>query len=498
MKKRITIILLALFICVSMVNACSPADEPASGDTNSSDADGLGESTEEENNTDMAAPGNSYDGIKLDENGRLVPSAYDKMVTFETGKTPLSEIYIADNGSDTSGDGSEAAPYKTLTKAVAAATPGTAIRIKPGTYDTALYTNDLHGTEENPIWIGGIPGQERPVLTSEKGAITINRGSYIIIHDLEVTGSEIHGIHVNDGGDNNNFEAAHHFIFRNIYNHEIGDSCFKFAGLNYSWLFDCEVERSHIGGRESAAIDSVGCHYNTVAYNYIHDVLGIGVSFKGGSYEADIFANLFVNIGTSAVNMGQTTGDDFFRPSLKKDGTMYEAHDIRTYSNIFIGGESSFSFICATNCYAVNNTVIMPRSFLFRVLNTDEADSRKLANAGSPHDNTIANNIFYYGDSLRDPMNVGGKTSPATFVVQNNIFYFVNRPGNMPWNYERDFSQAINTLTSDPLFENIQDNNFALKADSPALSAGTDFPFAPEDYHGTPFPSPRSIGAVER
>ena len=489
MKKFTLKFLLVLFMCVAMITGCSSTDTLIS-ESDTSDTLPPDETESEE----IEEKQNMFNGVKLDENGRLIPTAYDMVPTFENGKTPIKEVYVALNGNDVSGDGSKSAPYRTFDKAISVAEPGTSILINPGTYDTLFIAKNLHGTEENPIWIGGIPGEPMPVLSSTSGAVLIERGSYIIIHDMEVTGAEIHGIHVNDGGDLADFEAAHHFVFRNIYNHNVGDSCFKFAGVNYSWLFDCDVSYSHMDGRASAAIDSVGCHYNTVAYNYIHDVTAIGVGFKGGSYEGDIYGNLFVNTGASAINMGQSTGDAFFRPPLEKDYTMYEARDIRTYSNIFVKCENSFAFISSTNCYAVNNTVILPVDHVFRILNNDDSDSKKLANKAAPHDSTIANNIFYYDTTVRDPLNVGGGTEPKTFKFQNNILYFVNNPSEMPWNYANNFT-AENTITLDPLL----DDNYVLTADSPAIAAGIegDFPFVTVDFTGKPFSNPRSIGAIE-
>jgi len=489
-----------------------------------------------------ALPPGEYVGVKIGADGRLIPTAYDKVATFENGKTPVREIFIAPHGNDESGNGTIDSPYKTVGKGLDFAAPGIAIRIMPGEYHEHISHNNLRGTEENPVWIGGVPGMERPKMIHDNGFINISGGCYVILHDMEVTHptpyrAGRHGVHVNCGarpvyhvpGDlntidlesYNNPKAVHHFVFRNLYVHHIGDSPFKLSGVYYYWLFDCEVAYAQQGLRGSGAIDNVGSHNATVAYNYLHNSVGIGIVYKGGSSNADIHNNLNVDYGVCGVQMGQQTGKRYFVPPLHTlpENERYEAKNIRAYSNIFIGGgymindrfvgSTPFSISGSVDCYAVNNTIVNPTGHLFRILHQelhfdpDYPTAPRLTNNGVTHNGTVSNNIFYYGKLTSETINVGPNTAPETFTVQNNLFYNTEDPTNIP-----DFGKVPeknSIFGKDPLFEDMSNYNFKLKANSPAIGAGINArfvkkdgtPFATADYESNLFKNPRSIGAIQ-
>jgi len=476
----------------------------------------------------VAALGNSglqYSGLQFCENGCLVPSAFDKVKTFETDedgniKQPSAVYYVCtQTGNDVNDGKSVEASFKTIRKAVSLLAPGVAVRILPGEYEETFFENDRHGTKEQPIWLGGYdPAGEgkRPLMKSPRGFFHSSNCSYMIFHDMEITtprfpGEEqyrtgVHALNTSDGS---------HFVFRNLYVHHVHDSPFKFAGVYHYRLFDCEVSHDQQGLRGSGSIDNVGCHHNIVAYNYIHSGVGIGIVYKGGSANNDISHNLIVNPGMTAMSMGQATGQPFFRPPLTDDRTTYEAENIRAYSNIIIGGRSSFQMISSRGCYFVNNTVIHPQSWIFRLLNNDPEDQLQLANFGNPHDHVIANNIFYYYSPSGEHLNVSRTVTPEdrkSILLRNNIFYNLTNPGREPPNFN-DFGVSDNRFT-DPQFTDPADpplteeglrainpamikTKFMLQEGSPAAGIGMEYPFAKEDYNSRPFTVPRSLGAME-
>ncbi|MGH3588421.1 MAG: DUF1565 domain-containing protein, partial [Pseudonocardia sp.] len=69
------------------------------------------------------------------------------------GPTPTAHLYVAPTGND-AGDGSEAAPLRTIQAALDRVTPGTQINLAPGEYHEKLQTK-VGGTPEAPIWIKG-------------------------------------------------------------------------------------------------------------------------------------------------------------------------------------------------------------------------------------------------------------------------------------------------------------------------------------------------------
>ena len=478
----------------------------------------------------------AFNGVKVGKNGRLIPTAYSQVKTFENGKEPIKAFYIGLDGNDDN-EGTYDKPFLSFEKALSVTEPGTSILIKPGVYnDIFLFAHNLNGTEKKPIWIGGIPGEEYPVFTLPS-PLTIAGGSYLVLHDMEVTrlteplkgdsvDSYAHGIHVNDGG---TLDSSHYFVFRNLYVHNIWNSPFKLSGIDYGYLFDCEIADDPLYGRNSGSADHVRSNNMTMAYNYMHGTTTNGFSFKGGSYDSIIHHNLIVDCHVGA-HMGQSTGVQFFRPPLLPMGetqVTYEARNILTYSNIMIDVLTPFTISSARDCYAVNNTIIVrkPRipnqSRLFRILNQGawfhkknedgrEIESKPImpatANNGYPHFDTIANNIFYYGGEMATDILNGGKDIPLdTFTVKNNLFYNYSNKNCLPDEYtDSDFAYIFDDfkhedliIGQDPLFEDADNNDFKLRANSPALDSGADYDFAKEDFFGKPFAKKRSIGAVQ-
>src|SRR5690606_38892489 len=84
--------------------------------------------------------------------------------TFEDGKAPTAEIHVAGRGADNPNCGTEASPCATIQYAAGLATPGTAVIIHPGSYAPDGWIAGVHGTEDAPIWIGGLETEPRPVI----------------------------------------------------------------------------------------------------------------------------------------------------------------------------------------------------------------------------------------------------------------------------------------------------------------------------------------------
>jgi len=398
--------------------------------------------------------------------------------TFETDangvqKTPVREIFVSNGGSDR-GDGTREKPYKTVACAFRKLAPGTALRIMPGVYNEAVNSNwkddhKLYGTEDEPIWIGGCPGEEKPVLTHESGPFFLNKGCYVIFHDMIITGTRggvASTMNIHAGG---SFEyVSHHFVFRDLIGHD-NEGCvtLKGAGVHDAWIINCDLS-----GKSGYIIDFVGGHNITIAGNYIHDSSGVGVKMKGGSTDSDICGNFFENTGMQAIDVGQATGYKCFNPPIIP-GRTYEARGIRVSGNIFKECLAPFAFWSSTDCHFTGNTVVNPREYLFRLLPGEK--DLPLANNGFPHDNTVKNNIFYYnknrgmGDWANMVPNIPQKDKD-TIIFRNNLFYNTDSPDNsLPEAKGLTYSDSI---SADPLFTDAANDDYSLSADSPAKGLG--------------------------
>ncbi len=428
--------------------------------------------------------------------------ALSVVATFETGKTPTNIIHIATTGNDTTGNGSAGAPYRTLQKGASMATPGTAVRIHAGTYSGWQGVTDLSGTAAAPIWIGGAPGEAKPLFTNSNEVLHFTRVRYLIIHDLEVanvSNDGQNGINMDDGGAYSDPTATQHIVFRNLFVHNIGtgnSDCLKLSGVDDYYIFDSEF--AYCGGVEGSGVDHVGCHDGMIFNNYFHDIAaGNAIQTKGGSKDIDIYANRFVNCGERALNIGGWTSDSVFRPPI--DATHnYEAKHIRITANLFEGSNTPFAFVSAVENYAINNTIINPTHYLFRIL------QEKTTGAGITFvqcgENVVANNIFYFNHSLlSQDINIGGNTRPATFVLYNNLWYAHNNASQSKPDQINGttMSESNGYYGSNPLFINPASGNWHLQASSPAISAGVLSPIAQYDYEGRLYITPPSLGAFE-
>lgn len=421
-----------------------------------------------------------------------MPGECGAFSTFEDGLTPTREVFV-DAAAAGPGDGSEGDPYTNLEAALSDVTPGTAVRIRPGTYPGGAFASGIAGTESEPIWIGGVPGAERPVIEGGANAIQLSAASYVIVHDLEITGQDSNGLNVDDAevasGD------AHHLIFRGLYIHDIGSGgnqdCLKLSGIDDFVVKDSEF----VGCSGGSAIDHVGCHRGVIVQNSFRDLGGNGVQSKGGSHDILITQNTFIEAGQRAVNMGGSTGFEFFRPALSTTEPNYEARDIRVVANVFQGGISPIAFVGCVDCIAANNTVVDPVQWVFRILQeTTTADGYEFLPAQGGR---FVNNVVYFArGELSTYVNVGADTSPETFELSNNLWFAHDDPAQSePSPLPAPENGGIYGM--DPGFADAAGGDYHIAADSPAAGAGTGVEGLEGDRDGTCYASPPSIGAFE-
>jgi hypothetical protein len=420
------------------------------------------------------------------------PGECGAFATIEDGLTPSREVFV-DASATGPGDGSEADPYTELEAALGDAAPGTAIRIRPGTYAGGAFASGLAGTESEPIWIGGVPGEERPVIQGGSNAIQLSAASYLIVHDLEITGQESNGLNIDDAEVASG--EAHHLVFRDLYIHDLGDGgnqdCLKLSGIDDFIVLDSEF----VGCSGGSAVDHVGCHRGIIARNTFRDLGGNGVQSKGGSDDILITQNTFIEAGQRAVNMGGSTGFEFFRPVLSTSEPNFEARDIRVIANLFQGGISPIAFVGCVDCIAANNTVIDPVQWVFRILQeTTTADGYEFLPA---QNGRFVNNVVYFSvGQLSTYVNVGGNTSPETFELANNLWYAHDEPGQSEPS-PLPVAENGGIYGMDPAFAGASGSDFHLTDTSPAAGAGVELSELSGDRDGVCYASPPSLGAFE-
>lgn len=441
--------------------------------------------------------GGAGGGVGTGGAGGSAPLPCGEPVTFETGLTPALEIHVATSGSDGAGDGSAGAPYATIAHAASLATPGAAIVIHAGTYPGDTYLADLAGMEGAPIWLGGAAGEARPVLQGGGNGLQLSGVRYLVVHDLEIAGGSANGINCDDGGDYANADATRFVVFRGLSIHDIGsggnNDCLKLSGVNDFWVTGSDFARCG-GGMSGSGIDHVGCHRGVIGRNRFVEMSGNGVQCKGGSTDITISANTFTNAGERAVNLGGSTGFEFFRPPLSTTGSNAEAARIHVLANVIDGGFAALAFVGCVDCLAANNTIVDPDNWPFRILQetTSTAEYEFLP---ASHGRVVNNVVYFRAADVSAHVNVGADTDPASFVFQTNLWFSHDDPGaSMP---SLPVSEQGGVVGVDPAFSDAASGDFHLAAGSPAIGAGSSLPELSGDRDGACYAAPPSIGAFE-
>ena len=419
----------------------------------------------------------------------------DPAVTFADGRRPLREVFVGPAGDDATADGSTNRPFRSLAKAAVGARPGDAFRLLPGVHRGGHWLANLSGTAEAPIWIGGVPGQPRPVIAGGNEALHLSRVRYVIVEHLEVREAANNGINCDDGGAYSDPEAARFVVFRNLHLHDIGtggnQDALKLSGLNDYFVLDCEFARTSAGG---SGIDHVGCHRGVIARCRFTDMGSNAIQCKGGTASLDIRQNRFIRGGQRAINLGGSTDFPYFRPPLSTTQPNAEARDLRVFANVFQGAETPVAFVGAVNCLVANNTIIEPRRWLLRVLQeTVSRDGRSFEACAS---NRFLNNVVVFRRSqIRSAVNIGQGTAATTFEFAHNLWFALDEPGRSAPDLPVPEQRGVTGF--DPAFRDAEGGDYRLKVGSPAIGAGRSLPNVKADCAGTCFLTPPGVGAFE-
>lgn len=301
-----------------------------------------------------------------------------------------------------------------LRTAISRLQPGDTLLIAPGDYAGGIYLANTSGTENAPITIRGAEPNNPPLFSGGGQAFHLADCSYINLANLKAKGFPSNGINIDDGG---SFETpAHHATLENITILETGPKgnhdALKISGLDYFTIRKCHFEAW--GG---SGIDMVGCHHGLVEDCTFVGCPGFSqdnaVQFKGGTRHILVQTSFFKNAGQRAINLGGSTGLQFFRPEVRD----YEAKDITIAGNRFIGGIAPLAWVTADGGYVHHNTIILPEKWILRIL--QETTDPKFKPC---HHGLFENNLIIYDSKVQVFVNIGPRTAPQTFKFRRNAW----------------------------------------------------------------------------
>ncbi|MEO0788057.1 MAG: right-handed parallel beta-helix repeat-containing protein [Bacteroidota bacterium] len=352
--------------------------------------------------------------------------------------------------------------------------------------DGTQFLVDWIGTEASPIVIlGAIDHQS--IFRGGTEAIHLIDCNYVVIDGIRVEQQTGNGINIDDGGDYST--PSTHITIRNCLFRDMAgagnNDLLKMSGVDSFFIQECQFLN---GGSGGSGVDFVGCHWGVVEDCFFEDPGVTGIQCKGGTQFIRMQRNTFKNVSQRALNLGGSTGLEFFRPPLPDPIVdAFEAADLEVFSNVFIGSRAPVAYVGSVRVKVYNNTFYNPDNWVIRILQENTATGFLVCG-----DNEFRNNIVYLPGDLTE-VNIGPNTASETFGFSNNLWFNASSDSWTPNLPVPDIDQIID----DPLFEDPVNENFIIPSNSPAVGAGLTVETPVTDFNNWPFLSPPSIGAFE-
>lgn len=292
--------------------------------------------------------------------------------------------------------------------------PGTTILLEPGEYSGGLHLHDLAGTEQHPIVIKAADSNDPPVFRDGGQALHLTDCRYLTLKSLRVEGFPANGINIDDGGSYKT--PAHHIVLEDITILGIGPEG-NHDALKMSGVDRFVVRRCHFEGWGGSGIDMVGCHRGVIEDCTFAGREGFsqsnGVQIKGGTTNVLVHRCLFQAAGHRSINLGGSTGLQFFRPHVGD----YEAKDITIAGNRFTGSSAAVAWVTADGGHVHHNTIVLPEKWVVRILQETE-DPQFLPS----HGGVFEHNLIVFDSRVQVFVNVGPRTAPETFTFGHNVW----------------------------------------------------------------------------
>ena len=352
-----------------------------------------------------------------------------------------------------------------LKQAVARAEPGSYIELSPGEYGGGHFFSNLRGEPGKPIVIAAADSDDPPTFTATGGeCLHLIDPAYVELRDLRLSGASGNGLNIDDGG---SFDSpAHHVVLRGLTVIDIGPSGnrdgIKLSGLTDFRVENCVLERWGDGG---SGIDMVGCHRGEISgcfFRHGDEEGSNSIQAKGGTRDLHIHQNRFEHGGSRTINIGGSTGLEFFRP--EPEG--FEARDILVERNVFIGSAAPIAFVGADGSTVRFNTFYRPVRWVLRILQETKGADFVPSRNGVFTDNIIV----FRTDELARTVNIGPDTTPETFRFERNFWYALDDPERSAPDLPTPEVDGVVGL--DPLFIDAASGDFDLASDSPASAVG--------------------------
>lgn len=278
-------------------------------------------------------------------------------------------IFVATNGNDVAGDGSFAAPYRTLNHALQQAVSGDVVEARSG-----AYRENAEVRFRNPgVTLRSAPGERATIeapLDDEDGyssCVLIDPDADgTILSRLDIAGGYYYGIMLQtkwDWGDPEDREGACRVTIEDCTVRDTGRDAIKITPNCDDVLIQrCEIFNTGVGpanetARNAEGIDCVNGDRVTVRECAIHDVYSTGIYLKGGATDGLVERTRVERCGGGGILLGFDTSPEYF--DLEANPGYYE--NIRGAVRNCLVRDTAWEGIgmyAASNPAVFNNTLV--------------------------------------------------------------------------------------------------------------------------------------------
>jgi hypothetical protein len=303
-----------------------------------------------------------------------------------------------------------------LKVAIGALKPGTVLKLAPGDYPGVH-----HITGIDDLALEALDPKQPPHFKGGSTAFQFSRCHRLTLRHLKISGQSTNGINLDDGGQRTS--PVKGITLDHLDISDIGPKgnhdAIKCSGLNELTIRDCIIT-----GWGGQGIDFVGCHNSLITGCRFTGKLGFtasaAVQLKGGTSAVTVEKCHFKNAGERPINVGGSTGLDYFRPA---DAT-YEGKDLTVQDCTIEGSLCAAAFVGVDGALFTRNTILYPEKWIFRIL--QETSGERF----SPCRNVkiTDNKIVFRRAQVQTEINIGANTAPETFTFANNHWFAEDRP----------------------------------------------------------------------
>ena len=294
---------------------------------------------------------------------------------------------------------------------------GDVLQIGPGEYPGGHHIAEIEG-----LTIAALDPKNPPRFIGGANGFHFSRCARLTLRNLDFNGQTSNGLNLDDGGDG---KAVTGITLEHLRISDVGPRG-NHDGIKCSGLDQLTIRGCEITGWGGQGIDCVGCHHVLITGCKFTGKEGFsataGVQFKGGSSDVVVEKCHFKNGGERPLNLGGSTGLEYFRPL----GAKYEAARLIARENVIEGSSCAAAFVGVDGAEFSGNTVLFPQRWIFRLLQETTAEGF------IPSRNVLVkeNRVVFRRADIREFVNIGGGTAPETFRFEKNTWFAEDRPAD--------------------------------------------------------------------